>query len=158
MVYTDEAIPTAAILTAFSQNWNENSGNTPLPQFFDVGQPGNPLRIDMASFLNTGMREVIILRPVAPTMDEVPIGNWHYGNRKTRINLEIYSRVSKQRLYNIFAEVRRILHLRMHSVVGYQRVQMVAFNELTEESLNFWIGEVVVELTNNAVLMEGRID
>lgn len=154
MPYSNETIPSFAIYKILEQNWEENSGATPKPRLFEVGEPGMPLRIDMGSFLQTGRRDLIIIRPVSPTMDEVPIGNWTYANRKTRLNLEIYSRESKQRLYNIFAEVRRIIHLKMHSTVGYQRIQFVAFNETTEESLNFWVGEAVLECINNAVLME----
>ncbi|MDP3917301.1 MAG: hypothetical protein Q8Q42_03370 [Nanoarchaeota archaeon] len=154
MPYINETIPSFAIYKILEQNWEENSGETPKPRLFEIGQPGMPLRIDMDTFLNQGKREVIVIRPIAPTMDEVPIGNWTYVNRKTRLNLEIYSRESKQRLYNIFAEVRRIIHLKMHSTVGYQRIQFLTWNETSEESLNFWVGEVVCELVNNAVALE----
>lgn len=149
MPYSAEVLPAVVVRDMLSANWNTQDGNIPTPVFFIVGDTVNPqIRQD----LNRG--DVILLSADTPAETENPIGVWLYGNRLTRVLLELDTRSSRQRLYDLKQEVRRICHSQMHSLSNYQRVQFVSFNELTETFTNIWSGRAIIELVNNAVLLE----
>ena len=102
--------------------------------------------------LNRG--DHIVGRAGSPALEEEPIGNWKYGNRTYSLELELYTRSGRQRLYDLMGEVRRICHVRMHSLTGFQRQEFIGFEEQTQEHANVWVGTVNVELVNNAILLE----
>ena len=70
------------------------------------------------------------------------------------MELELYTRSGRQRLYDLMAEIRRLCHNRMHSLTNFQRQQFINFEEETQEHANVWMGTVNIELVNNAVLLE----
>lgn len=153
MPYVAETLPASSIYEVLDEKWQEYSGSIPKPRFFDVGGSGRTLRVDLDRFLGSqGERDLVLIR--ASTLEEVPIGNWTYGNRTSRIELEIYSKASRQRLYDVMQEIRRILHAHRHTVEGYQRVRFVTFTEFTEENFHLWIGQIAVEAVNSAILLE----
>ena len=124
-------------------------GNVPTPQFLDVNEsPDRVVRV----YLNVG--DYVIIRSGEPTLREQPIGTWIYGHRVTQVEIEIGTRTSRQRLYDLMAEIRRIFHSRMHLVTEYQRIQFKDFQELVSENVNVWWGKVNTELINSAVLLE----
>ncbi|MFH1547228.1 MAG: hypothetical protein ABIC57_01960 [bacterium] len=152
--YVAEAVPVFSIYEALDKYWEEYSGSIPKPRLFDIGRDGRTIRVNMEDFLQTGHHDIIVMRPGTPTLEENPIGNWIYGNRTGQVVLEMYTKHSRQRLYDMVRETRRIMHLRMHSVEGYQRVQFKSFVELTDEPFSIHIARVTLELVNNAVLLE----
>ena len=93
-------------------------------------------------------------RAGSPAIEEEPIGNWTYGNRTYNLDLEVYTLTSRQRLYDLARELRRICHARIHSLSNFQRQRFVNFQELTQEQANVWAGTITVTLENNAVLLE----
>lgn len=144
-----ETIPSATTRTILVAQWNDATVAT--PTFLDVNS-GNVLKHDLRQ-TNTG-NDLITIKIDTPGLEEIPIGNWLYGNRTSRVLLEIYTAVNRQRLYDLMAEVRRIMHARRHSETTYQRIQFKTFNELVNENQNIWSGRVILEYVNNAVLME----
>ena len=103
---------------------------------------------------NLNVNDQIIARSTGPALQEVPIGNRKFGNRIYNITLEIYTQDSRQRLYNVMAEIRRICHSRIHSLTNFQRIQFMDFNEQTNAQANVWVGTVSVQLVNNAITLE----
>ena len=103
---------------------------------------------------NLNVGDVVFGRAGDPALEETPIGNWTYGNRVYNLGLEVYTRVSRQRLYDLVKEVRRICHARMHSLTSFQRIQFGAFTESTQEQVNIWTGAITIKLENNAILLE----
>ena len=142
----DEPIPIDAVLADLDSQWN--ASNVTKPAFITVNAANEPLRFD----LNTG--DQVIGRTSSPAMDEVPIGNWKYGNRTYNIEIEIFTLNSRQRLFNLMQEIRRICHARIHSLTNFQRQRFLSFNEETGEQVNVWTGTVEITLENNAVLLE----
>ena len=100
------------------------------------------------------MGDVLFGRAGDPAIEETPIGNWTYGNRVYNISLEVYTNTSRQRLYDIVKEVRRICHARIHSLTSFQRIIFAAFSEDTQEQVNIWTGSITIQLENNAILLE----
>jgi len=142
----DEPIAIDDVFTDLDSQWN--ASNVTKPTFIKVNAANEPLRFD----LNVG--DHLIGRIGRPSFIEQPIGNWKYGNRTYNIEIEIFTLTSRQRLFNLMQEVRRICHKRMHSLTNFQRQQFQNFNEETSDQVNIWTGTVAIQLVNNAVLLE----
>ena len=109
---------------------------------------GDPLRIDL------NVNDQIVGQAGNPAMSEQPIGNYKYGNRDYTVELQVYTLESRQRLYDVMREIRRIMHIRVHDLTNFQRVRFVNFTELTQEQVNLWTGTITIQLENRAVLLE----
>ena len=107
-----------------------------------------PFRFD----LNVG--DHVIGRTASPALTETPIGNRKYGNRVYNIELELYTLTSRQRLYNLMREIRKLVHARMHSLTNFQRQTFQNFTEEVAEQANIWTGTITIQLENNGVLLE----
>ena len=141
-----EPLPITTILADLDAQWN--GSNVTEPAFIEVNAANEPIRFD----LNVG--DQVIGRAGSPAFDEEPIGNWKYGNRTYNIELELFTNISRQRLYDIMAEIRRLCHARMHSLTNFQRQEFMSFSEETSEQINIWTGTIDIQLVNNAVLLE----
>jgi len=141
-----EPIPIDAIMTDLNGQWNAN--NVVKPALVTVNAANQPIRFD----LNTG--DHLVGRTGSPAFEEEPIGNRKYGNRTYNISIELWTLTSRQRLYDLMREVRRICHSRMHSLTDFQRQQFMSFSEETSEQVNMWTGNIEIRLENNAVLLE----
>ena len=142
----DEPIPVDAIMADLDSQWN--ASNVTEPIYITVNSAiTEPLRFD----LNRG--DYVIGRTGSPALEETPIGNWKYGDRAYNVDLEIYTLNSRQRLYNLMQEVRRITHARKSSLTNFQRQQFMNFSEEVSEQVNVWTGSVSIRLENNGILL-----
>ena len=87
-------------------------------------------------------------------MEETPLGNWTYVNRTYVVNINLQTRESRQRLYDLMQEVRRICHARRHDMTNFQRIQFLNFNEEVGEQFNVWNGTINIQVVNDNVLAE----
>ena len=124
------------------------SGSSKKPAFIEVTGSGEPMRFDL------NVNDHFVGRAGSPAMEEEPIGNWKYGNRTYNLEIEVYTLTSRQRLYDLLRELRRICHSRMHSLTNFQRLRFVNFQEMTQEQANMWAGTISITLENSAVLLE----
>ena len=145
-----EPIPVNEFITDLEGQWTFSnvSGTSKNPGFIEVTGASEPMRY------NLNVNDQIIARASGPALQEIPIGNRKFGNRVYNISLEIYTQVSRQRLYDVMREVRRICHARIHSLTNFQRIQFLDFNELTNAQANVWVGTVSVQLVNTAITLE----
>jgi len=148
MPYTAEPIAPDIISSMLNTQWDTNDSNIPEPTFFVPNNGLNPIRYD----LYTG--DYIIIKADSPALEESPIGVWIYGNRMTRVLLEVATRQSRQRLWDLMKEIRRIVHAQMHLLSQYQRIQFVNFQEIYDDTFRIWKGRVILELLNSSVLLE----
>ena len=142
----DEPIPIDDIMTDINSQWD--AGNVTKPTLTTVNGANQPFRFD----LNVG--DHLIGRTGSPALVETPIGNRKYGNRVFNIEIELYTLTSRQRLYNLMREVRKIIHARMHSLTNFQRQTFQDFSEEVSEQANIWTGTISIQLENNGVLLE----
>ena len=124
------------------------SGSSKKPAFIEVTGANEPMRFDL------NVNDHFVGRAGSPAIEEEPIGNWKYGNRTYNLELEVYTLTSRQRLYDLMRELRRICHARIHSLTNFQRLRFVNFQELTQEQANVWAGTINITLENSAVLLE----
>ena len=145
-----EPLPANDVLNILDATWDYSkvSGTTAKPGFIEVTGAGDPLRIDL------NVNDQIVGKAGTPALEEQPIGNYKYGNRTYLVELEVYTLASRQRLYDIMREIRRILHVKVHGLTNFQRVRFVSFSELTQEQVNLWTGVISIQLENRAVLLE----
>ena len=145
-----EPVPVTDLLTDIEGQWTFSnvSGTSKKPGFIEVNGASEPLRY------NLNVNDQIIGRAGNPTLQENPIGNYKFGDRIYYVALEIYTNTSRQRLYDLMREVRRICHARIHSLTNFQRIRFVNFNESTDAQVNLWNGIIQIELVNNSVSLE----
>ena len=145
-----EPVAIEEFLTDVQAQWTYSnvSGTSAKPAFVEVTGDDEPMRF------NLNVNDHFVGRAGSPALEEIPIGNWKYGNRTYSLEIEVYTLTSRQRLYDLMREMRRICHSRRHSLTNFQRQQFVNFQELTQEQANIWAGTISVNLENNAVLLE----
>ena len=142
----NEPLPVNEILAEFDSQWN--ASNVTEPEFIEVTGANEPIRFDL------NRADHVIGRAGNPALREEPIGNWTYGDRFYSIDLEVHTLNSRQRLYNIMQEIRRICHARASNLTNFQRIQFMNFGELTNEQVNLWSGNITIELQNYAITLE----
>ena len=145
-----EPVPINEFLVDVEDQWTYSnvSGTTAKPAFVEVTGDDEPMRF------NLNVNDHFVGRAGTPALEETPIGNWKYGNRTYSLEIEVFTLTSRQRLYDLMREMRRICHARKHSLTNFQRQQFVTFQELTQEQANVWAGTVNITLENNAILLE----
>ena len=145
-----EPVPVTDLLTDIEGQWTFSnvSGTSKKPGFIEVNGASEPLRY------NLNVNDQIIGRAGNPTLQENPIGNYKFGDRIYYVALEIYTNTSRQRLYDLMREIRRICRARIHSLTNFQRIRFVNFNESTDAQVNLWNGIIQIELVNNSVSLE----
>ena len=145
-----EPVTVNEFITVLEGQWTHTnvSGAGKKPGFIEVTGAGEPMRY------NLNVNDQVVARPSGPALQEIPIGNRKFGNRIYNITLEIYTNTSRQRLYDVMREVRRICHARIHSLTNFQRIQFMDFNEQTNAQANIWAGTVSVQLVNSAITLE----
>lgn len=145
-----EPVPINEFLTDVNNQWTYSnvSGTSAKPAFVEVTGSDEPMRF------NLNVNDHFVGRAGSPALEETPIGNWKYGNRIYSLEIEVYTLASRQRLYDLMRELRRICHSRKHALTNFQRQQFVSFQELTQEQANVWAGTININLENNAILLE----
>jgi len=145
-----EPIAVNEFITDLESQWTYSnvSGTSKKPGFVEVTGASEPLRY------NLNVNDQIIARPGNPAVAETPIGNYKFGDRIYSIVLEVHTNSSRQRLYDLMREIRRICHSRIHSLTNFQRIRFVSFTEATDAQVNIWTGSVAIELVNNSITLE----
>ena len=150
-----EPLPTKELITELNKNvpigWDAD--NVLKPSLIEATGTGfdtaaDPIRFD----LNKG--DVLVSRAGSPAFEEIPLGNWNYANKTYNIEVELYTKVDRQRLYDLMGELRRFCHDRMHGFTKFQRVQFRNFIEQTQQQTNLWTGIASIQFVNQTVVME----
>ena len=142
-----EPLPVSDVLSELNTQWNASNVTKPTLIEYNGGQT-TTMRIDLNN------SDYVIVQPGVPTLDETPIGNSSYVDRNYAVSLELMTKNSRQRLYDLMAEIRRICHARVHSMTNFQRVQFSAFNEVPGDELNVWTGMVEIFVVNTNIVAE----
>lgn len=151
-------VPSAVLKQLLEDNWETtgyvDTANLREPGIYDVNTAeGRAIRLEPL-YINDIIRVMIDI----PAEEETPIGSWVYGNRIYKFIVEIWTEQSRQRLYDMRDEIRRIIHANMHSLTEFQRLRYANFNEYINDNANIWAGRISIEGINNAVLLETTND
>jgi hypothetical protein len=147
MAYSASVIPVDSVKDLVNDNWDTQQGNVPKPNFL-IANSG----VDATRY-NLTQGDWIVFKPDTPTETERPIGTWQFGERKWRIFLELSSKFSRVRLWDMRREVRRICHAQISSMTNFQRIQYVQFIETNVENNQLiWTGRIEIELVSSEIL------
>ena len=112
----DLPVPVSLLKTEVSGQWN--ASNVAAPTFIEVNVSAQSLRYDL------NVKDALLFRAGTPSITEEPLGNrWEFVNRVYNVELELSTQISRQRLYNMVQEVRRICYARRHSMTNFKRIQ-----------------------------------
>jgi len=146
--YSAEPMPTLVLKTVLDEQWLTYSNTIPKPRLIDINDGVTPLRHD----LFTG--DTILIQLGTPGEEETWRDSWYYVDRTNRVELQIFTKVSRQRLYDLKQEIRRIIHNQKHSLDDYQVLRYTGFTEYNREQFNMWGGNITCTLENNRIMME----
>ena len=141
------SLPMEELVQLLSDNWVTGNSTTPT-YFIKLNTDNHPVVVD------TRRGSAVIGRPATTSFDIEPIGNWNYGNLTYSVGVELKSSGSRQVLYDMVWEIKRILFNNKHAMTNFQRVQFEDFNEEEEANINMWSGTIQVGLQNAAVKLD----
>ena len=93
-----EPLPVSDVLSELNTQWNASNVAKPTLIEYNGGQT-TTMRIDLNN------SDYVIAQPGVPTLDETPIGNWSYVDRNYAVSIELMTKNSRQRLYDLMAEI-----------------------------------------------------
>ena len=97
--------------------------------------------------------DAIIIRSDSPEQIK-PRGNYIYFDRIVSVSLEMLTMKDRQRLYDMWRQVRVICWNQKHDFPNYQLIKIGSWQEYTNEEENLWRGIARISLENNAILAE----
>jgi len=147
--YIAEPVVPEILKKVLSDNWQNYGGKIPTPEIVEINVPEEQqIRYN---FLN---RDHIFIR-IDPGLGESarPRDTYVYWDFTFNIIIDILTAQSRQRLYDLKQEIRRILIYKMHDldVNKYQLLLYKGFNELPQEAVKIWKGIVRVSFESAAV-------
>ncbi len=149
MAYNSEPLGASVVSSMLDTYWDTHDGNIPEPNFFVLNDGTNSqIRVD----LRRG--DYLIIAIEVPAEEETPVANWNYGHKITKVTIEVATKETRQRLYDLKQEIRRVVHTQLHELDDFYRIRYATFNEMIGEFLNIWVGQIVVELESHATLLE----
>ena len=148
--WTDEYEPLGKMQELLDENWVEYI-DVPKPTLQIVNDPDDAIsRIDMWD------NDYLLIAMPSPEQIR-PRGNFVYHDRITQILLTTATRVSRQRMRNLYKEIRAICFMKKHVFPNWQLLRPISYRELYGTDQNIWRGEYLVQLENHAVLSETTI-
>jgi len=150
MTFSNEPIPSLIVKTMLDTDWETYGGDIPKPSFIDP----NDGTIDGAPRFDLSRGDCIVIRMAPSGEQETYRDAWEYVDRIVTMELEIHTGVSRQRLYNLKQEARRILHYNKHNMDDYQIIRYRGFNEMVNEQQRVWEGRISLSLETVGQTME----
>lgn len=126
-----EFIPGKTLADFLDDNWKE--GNVVKPNIIEINAPPD-------SFIRADLRtgDVLMVKTDVSGRAESWRGNWAFKDIADTLSIELQTKDSRQRLYDLVAEVKRICEAGMHNIDDYQAVRFLSFAEANAEEYNIW--------------------
>lgn len=144
MAYSAERDLYENLKSMWEDNWNDGSGNVPRPEF--ILAVSSAARFDM-NFSG----DVVVIR-MSPSGEVYQYRDqYHFYDIYVDFVLELYTKVSRQRLLDMKKELRRIIFAFMHrpDITGAQLIRAKSFIEETQTQLNIWQGKLNMSVEDN---------
>ena len=145
--FVNESDPVAEMRKLLVTHW-KGFRETNMPQILVANDPEDPrVRAD----LNFG--DVIVIRQDGLEQLRQRY-NFTYYDRIFPMQIEIYTKQSRQRMRNLGKMVRAIINDNIHSFPSYQLIRYRGQDEAIEDNLNIWRARFRFQLESNAVCVE----
>ena len=151
MPWLDETEPLETMRSLLESNWVSYQ-EIPKPSIIIANDPEEPIsRID----LNFGDYMVI----TSPSAEQVRYrGNVSYIDRIFPIMITCYTKESRQRMRNMYKEVRAICLIHKHTFPHWHFIRLLSgTREYFNTDLNLWRGEIQLQVESHGVLAETSI-
>ncbi len=148
MTYTPEVIPGKVIQEMLENHWSDQEGQIPAPSIVDLNETGEDaiIRWDLQ---NSG--DLIIVRLDNTGISENWRDSYKYADVRTSIELPIRTSISRQRLYDLMQEARRIVRAYKHNFSGFHLVKYLNFIEANQQQMNYWEGTARLQTINDRI-------
>ena len=146
--YTKEPVVPEIVRDILKTNWDNYGGKIPQPTLVEVNIPE-----EAQMRYNFQGRDYIFIQPDITGEKATPRDTFRYWDLTFNITLTIYTAQSRQRLYDIKKEIRRIFIYKMHdtTVNQYQLLRYGSFTEHPQEALKIWKGQVRISFESVGV-------
>lgn len=144
--YTPEPIPSLMIKQLLDTEWDETlQQKIPKPHIIDVGEN---IRVDIK--LGDSPRDWIEVSLSNSGEREIWRGEWQYSDIVAEVQCKIETALSRQRLYDLMQQVRRIVRVNKHNrdFLGstFQVLRYTRFTENVAGKANTWEGTCFMQL------------
>ena len=153
MAYVAESVPSTELKTALDTYWENRDGQLPKPKIMEHNvDPDNVGQIIIG--WNPSRNDYVIIRSdVAGEREKLRGIGASYKDRTFDVLVDLYTVVSKQRLHDMKAEIRRIIHKRIHDF-SWDLVIYQGFTENAQANLNFHSGSVRVRFQSDREILD----
>ena len=155
MAFINEPIPAQLISAKLNLEWDDKSGNVPKPKIIEANSVEESRFLETPLNINPQYKNIIIVRSDATGEQERlrDLGA-KYKDVTFDVVIDLHSSHSKQMMYNIKAEVRRIIHKNMHNFSGYDVCYYRSFTDFAQQNINYWSGMIRCQFISNKVYLD----
>jgi hypothetical protein len=148
--YTAENIPQSIMKTILEDHWTQFS-ECPKPTIVVVNDPD-----DVVARINTRDGDFLTIKQEGAEVVTYR-GNITYYDRILPMTLDIFTMTSRQRLRDIWKQIKVIIFDKKHSgaqEMGYQLIRLGSYTEMVNESNNIWRGTIKLQVEAHGVLCD----
>lgn len=154
MAYTEEPIPGLIVKTLLVGEWDDTlQHKIPKPNIFEAGEE---IRTDLK--LGGVAKDQMEISMTPSGEREMWRANWAYADITAELQIKISTSESRQRLYDLMSQVRRIMRVNKHNrtYLGdvFQAIRYLRFVEKVTGKIKNWEGVCVCQLEAAGVDME----
>jgi len=148
MSFTEENEPLVDMKDLLDESWVSYS-EVPKPNLLIVNDVEEAI-----SRINLNDGDYILFSLASPEQIR-PRGNFIYQDRIAGILFAILTKESRQRMRNIYKEIRTICNINKHIFPNWQLIRPMNYRELVNTGdISIWRGEFVVQIENHGILAE----
>ena len=151
MVFTEESEPLSDFKDLLDTYWVSYQ-EIPKPEILVANDPEEPI-----SRINLMDNDYIVI--TSPSSEQVRYrGNVSYIDRIFPIMVTCYTKESRQRMRNMYKEVRAICLIHKHTFTNWQLIRLLSgTKEYFNQDLNLWRGEIQLQVESHGVTAETTI-
>ena len=147
--FVQEFEPIADVKTLIESQW-VNYPEAPSPEVQIVNDAE-----DAISKINVWDNDYILITTGA---EDIRLrGNITYFDRVVQVQLTAITKSSRQRLQNMYKELRSIVFINKHSFPNWQLIKLISHKEMVERDQNIWRADFVIQLENHCILADTSI-
>jgi len=150
-VYVQEKLPPELMQTLLQTNWAAYR-NMPKPDIIVANDPDDArARFDLTN------NDVITIITSGPEVIKYR-GNVHYYDKAYPILLELWTRVDRQRVRDMWKQVKGIVFDHLFAIDGYQIIKIQSYTEMVNDALNIWRAQVKLSIEAAGVCIDTNGD
>lgn len=148
--FINESVPVETLKTILEAHW-ESFAEIPTPNFVIINDTdGEFMRA------NYTQGDYIMLS-MEGTENIKYRGNISYYDRTFPLTLQIGTKEGRQRLRDLWKEIKAILFDNKHDFTGWQLIRILSYTEMTNQDQNIWRAVIKIQLESAGVCVETNV-